>query len=784
MRKYFITILCCCTHFMFAQNATLKGIITDEATSTPLVAATIAMKSIGTTSDENGAYQLQLPAGKNTIAVSYLGYQTLELVVNLTENETKILNIRLKEETALLQTATVTSGRYEKPLGEVTVTLEVLKPQLLESNNTVNFSSILSRVPGVSVIDGQANIRGGSGYSYGAGSRVLLLVDDIPFLSADAGSSNWRDIPVENIEQVEIIKGAASALYGSAALNGVINIRTAYAKTEPITKIATFSTLVFKPKDERLAWWDTPPYQWGASVSHRRKLGKLDLVVGGLYSNEQGIVKDETPDTEKPGSFRRYARFNSNIRYRINDKLAIGFATNFNEGESKDFFFWKGINDLLIGAVSTKSEGTQTRFNIDPFLTYFDDKGNRHKLLGRIYSTNNSFNNDQSNGSTIYYGEYQYQRNFEKTGIVLTSGLVATSSSTEAALYGEGKYKSQNTAVYLQADKKFFERLNISTGFRFEQNLINNDDFFDTFSGQPVAASDNKEAKPVFRVGANYQAASNTYLRASFGQGYRFPTVAEKFISTTIAGGIRAVPNIELQSETGWTTEVGVKQGFKISNFQGILDVSAFWSEYQDMMEFNLAFNPANFQLGFQSQNVGDTKIQGLELSVSGLGKLFGLPTTLLAGYTYINPKFKAFDITGKQLSLNNLKNAPIGQLNAWSSSSDENVLKYRFRHLATLDAETSIKSFSIGIAASYNSNMEAIDALIEFDDRFVPDANDFRAAHDNGFFLLGFRLGYQFTKHFKVSALLNNALNTEYSIRVGVLDQPRNAALRLDATF
>jgi iron complex outermembrane receptor protein len=201
-------------------------------------------------------------------------------------------------------------------------------------------------------------------------------------------------------------------------------------------------------------------------------------------------------------------------------------------------------------------------------------------------------------------------------------------------------------------------------------------------------------------------------------------------------------------------------------------------------MEFNLAFNPANFQLGFQSQNVGDTKIQGLELSVSGLGKLFGLPTTLLAGYTYINPKFKAFDITGKQLSLNNLKNAPIGQLNAWSSSSDENVLKYRFRHLATLDAETSIKSFSIGIAASYNSNMEAIDALIEFDDRFVPDANDFRAAHDNGFFLLGFRLGYQFTKHFKVSALLNNALNTEYSIRVGVLDQPRNAALRLDATF
>ena len=61
----------------------------------------------------------------------------------------------------------------------------------------------MEQVPGVTIIDGQANIRGGSGFSYGAGSRVLLLVDDLPMLAADAGDIKWSFLPVENLEQVE-----------------------------------------------------------------------------------------------------------------------------------------------------------------------------------------------------------------------------------------------------------------------------------------------------------------------------------------------------------------------------------------------------------------------------------------------------------------------------------------------------------------------------------------------------------------------------------------------------
>ena len=85
-------------------------------------------------------------------------------------------------------------------------------------------------------LDGQANIRGGSGWSYGAGTRVLVMVDDMPLISGDAGQVQWNLIATENVNQVEIIKGASSALYGSSALNGIINIRTDYTKKSEIDK--------------------------------------------------------------------------------------------------------------------------------------------------------------------------------------------------------------------------------------------------------------------------------------------------------------------------------------------------------------------------------------------------------------------------------------------------------------------------------------------------------------------------------------------------------------------
>ena len=120
----------------------------------------------------------------------------------------------------------------------------MLKPSFIANTNPIGMDAAIAQVPGVTVIDSQANIRGGSGFSYGAGSRVLVLVDDIPQITADANDVKWEFLPIENINQVEVIKGASSVLYGSSALNGVINIRTNY-RLLPLKHISMPTRVIF-----------------------------------------------------------------------------------------------------------------------------------------------------------------------------------------------------------------------------------------------------------------------------------------------------------------------------------------------------------------------------------------------------------------------------------------------------------------------------------------------------------------------------------------------------------
>lgn len=753
---------------VFAQKGNIQGTIKDAATGEPLYSVTVKTGQHGTISDFEGFYSLDLDPGAYDLEYSYVGYASQVLKVTVEEGKSQNIDLLLSEEVTILQTATVTSGKFEKPLGEVTVSLEVIKPQLLENTNTVSLDQVLEKVPGVNIIDGQANIRGGSGFSYGAGSRVLLLVDDIPMLQADAGFPNWNDLPVENIEQIEVVKGAASALYGSSALNGIINVRTSFAKSQPELKASLFHTVFDSPRDRDAKWWGNSPNATGGSLTYKRRFGKLDWVSSGFAVREQSYLER---------NFTDYRRLTWGLRFRPTDNLNIGFNSNFNGGETRNFFFWLNTGDgLLKGTRSAYSATQRLRFNIDPYITYFDPIGNRHKIMGRYYNVNNNSINNQSNSSQLYYGEYQFQRQFAGLQLVTSAGVVVSGTEVAAELYGDTTYRSFNVAGYLQLDQKLFDRLNLSAGFRYESNRLDNPGYtyFNGLYEVTVPPSQELEAKPVFRVGANLEVTKYTFLRASWGQGYRYPTIAEKYIFTTF-GGVPISPNPALTSETGWSAEVAVKQGFRLGGFEGFLDVAAFWSEYDDMMEFTFV---DIFPNGFQSQNVGGTIIKGLEFTVAGRGKLFGLPSTLLTGVTLIDPEFAAFDTTPVKPG-----EAPTeGQQNAASSSVDYNVLKYRNRTTFKFDWETSYKKWSAGVAIFAASHMENIDPIFEL--IVVPGLRDYRLENDKGYVNTGLRLAYKIQEKAKVSLLVDNLFNAEFLVRPGMVEPPRSFTLRLDYGF
>ena len=205
-----------------------------------------------------------------------------------------------------------------------------------------------------------------------------------------------------------------------------------------------FYTNFLAPKDAQKHWWkdaDNKPFAVGGSIAHKQQFGKLDLVTSAFYLYRDSWNKDV---------FNRYGRFTLGTRYRVNDKLTVGFSSNLNAGNNQRFFYWKDNEaNAMIGSENTFNSTVNTRFNIDPFINYFDNAGNKHKIMGRFYGVNNEESGSRSNQSNLYYGEYQFQKRWEESDLVLTTGLVGSFTDIDAELYGGDQFQSNNYAAYL-----------------------------------------------------------------------------------------------------------------------------------------------------------------------------------------------------------------------------------------------------------------------------------------------------------------------------------------------
>ena len=747
LHRLFILIFILSQSFLLqAQSKQWTIQVVDSISLQPISYATLYSAHASAISNDSGIAILQSEEPTLLITISSVGYQKKSLNLTTQDQSTDVLMVKMRPIQHILEEISVVGGKFERRLLNDPSTVEVLKPDFVRSTASYSLDEVLDKVPGIQMIDGQANIRGGSGYSYGAGSRVLLTVDDVPAMQADAGLPNWGDIPLENMSQIEVLKGAGSVLYGSAAMNGVINFRTAYAGTLPRTRISTQFTGYLSPTDARKNWWSGLPFKSWTSISHAQKFKSLELVAGGSYNHEDGYNKGMSDHT---------GRLFANTLYHFNSRLSLQLNALINKGRSENFVYWSNDSTgAYIGDTSTTSTNNKTRFYIDPVLTFLGKNNTQHKLIGRYYSVNNDSDHSYAQKSAMEYGEYRFLKRFEDLELQLTSGVVYTGTQVKAALYGDSAFSSTNLAAFIQLDKVFFDKLTVSAGGRYEYNQLRSPEIID---GVRIPEGKTTESKPVFKVGLNYQLSRYSSVRANWGQGYRYPTIAEKFVSTT-AGAIRISPNAALASENGWTAELGYKQGVKVRSWMGYLDLSVFRSEYDNMIEFLLL----DFSKGFQSFNVGDTRVQGFEATLQGRGTLGNMGLTLLTGYTYIDPTYRNFE-----------------QIDTLKSTSNANILKYRMKHAVRADLSVSWQSWQFGFNYVYNSSMLAIDKIF---DLVIPGVHNFRADHNTGFHVFGLRVARSFYHETLTTGIyLNNVFNREYTYRPGLLEAPRNISLKID---
>lgn len=751
----------------FAQDAIIQGTIVDDKTKEALFGVNVYLnESVGTTTDGDGKFTLEVTPGSHVVQVSYLGYKGYDRQVKVKAGETITIDVGLFSAAEELNIVTVSGSKRERRLVEETASIEVIDNELIENTNSVTLNEAIDKIAGVNIFDGQITIRGGSGYAFGAGSRVLLLLDGLPLLSVDRGEIRWNFIPLEITEQVEVLKSASAALYGASALNGVVSVNTTWPGEKPETEAAVYYNMYAMPKNKEAAWWKktiSDPLRYGFWFSHKRKFGNWDLVTSVNYNKSVGYVR--LLDVG-------HRRVSVKLRHRPEKikGLSYGVSLNMMDSEEGDYFFWDGNGaDAYIPYESTgnSDKGTlslQRRKTLvaDPWATYFDKSGNKHSLKTRISHIDLRFTAANPNAQLLI-GEYQFQRRFG-FGLTVTGGL----NGQKYFLRDEdlGDHKGSISAAYAQLEQKY-KRLTVSTGFRYEY-----------FTLDKTATN----GRPVGSFGVNYQVGKSTYLRGSFGQGFRFPSVAERFINESV-GPVTIFPNPDLKPEYGFNGEIGLKQGVAIGDFLAFLDLSFFWMEYWDMTEFVFDIylpdtipegkGPTDY-LGFKSQNVSRARVAGMEASVLAKGELGKVPVRWQGGYTYNYP----VDL-GQNPELSNA-GAYLGQFFKSIAGKGEDILApmlaYRVRHQVKSDIEVDLAKVTLGLDTRYYGRVEKVDDIFLV---FIPGLEEYRVENDRGNFLLNVRGSYSFGKFGKFTLVVNNVLNREISVRPARMEAPLNFAFQ-----
>lgn len=894
---------------------TLTGVITDAFTREPLIGVTILNtdNNSGTVTDFDGAYSLEVTSLPAHIKFSYVGYQTEEKVFKTIP---AVYNLILQADNEVLDEVVVTAGRFEQRMTDVTVSIEVVKPQALRSQAPTDLSATLQTLPGVEVIDKQPSIRGGGGWTYSVGSRCQVLMDGMTILNPKTGEINWNNVPLENVAQVEVVKGASSVLYGSSALNGVINVRTQRPGTDPETKISGYVGVYDNYKNYAYTGARLPLY-YGAEASHSRRVGDFDFSAAISGFKDEGFRQQSFNDRARLGGNMTYHKPMPEGKY-----MNMGFNLNYVANQYGDFFIWRSPKDPIHPSPLTNMGRKEHNFNIDPFFNYDDvDKGISHKLRTRFYVTADnittpsatltteellkwgvqSFDLDKvkgyydqvkgymdggmaisdallvtfqdvaipvvnedwlgavTNGIDLVknglgytgtvaelqdvvayamnlmtdhtptrpeltyngYVDYQFAKQW-KSGVRLTTGINWNHITNTANI--TGTHQTDNLAAYLQYDHRIANRLSLSAGVRFEYYRMDNDlKEANIQIGKWLCP-----VRPVFRAGLNWEIYKAGFLRASFGQGYRNPSITEKFARKDI-GGVGVYPNHNIKPESGFNAEIGYKQLYKFGPVSGTLDVAAFYTEYQNMIEYQFglfrnsdytminsmddvisevqnmindikttkSLSKAGIGIGAQFVNVNHARIYGAEVSTAGkvdIQKEMDLRYSI--GYTFTEPEDMDND---KRIEEEKTYSDPLQMKN---KSNDSKYLKYRNKHSFKTTIDYTYKWLSLGVNMSYRSKILAVDYimvdervkeqkdLMDYARMFIfgyedgLSLHDYWMNHNNGIFTMDLRAAVRFKEHVEVQFMVNNLLNTEYSYRPMALAAPRTFVCRLNITL
>lgn len=555
-------------------DANIVGHVTDKDTGEHLPYVSVVLKgtTLGTTTDATGHYFLKnLPEGTFTLEVSSVGYKTESRTVRVKKGQTMELNFEIAEDRVALDGVVVSANRNETTRRMAPTLVNVVSMKTFENTNSTCLAQGLNFQPGVRVENNcqncgfqQVRINGLDG------PYTQILIDSRPIFSALSGVYGLEQIPANMIDRVEVMRGGGSALFGSSAIAGTINIIT----KEPVRNSAQFShTLTGIGVTSA---FDNTTTVNASLVSDNHKLG---LAVFGQNRERAGYDHDGDGFTELPELKNQTLGFRSYLKTGDYSKLTLEYhhLQEYRRGGDQ---LRRPAHEALI-AEQLKHSINTGGVKFDLFSP--DEKHRLGAYLSAQHVDRDSYYGGgedmeeklKSYGHTTdmtWVAGVQYSYNFGRCLFMpatLTVGSEYNQDNLKDNMWGRGRYIDQK----------------VRTVSAFAQNEWKNRKWSFLLGGRLDKHS--LLSKPIFSPRANlrFNPTDNVNLRASYSFGFRAPQAFDEDLHVDNVGGTVAVIRLadDLKEEKSQSVSLSADLYHAWEDWQANLLVEGFYTDISDV---------------------------------------------------------------------------------------------------------------------------------------------------------------------------------------------------------
>lgn len=496
-----------------------------------------------------------------------------------------------RDNTFLLEDVVVTATMHESKLADVPASVSVITEEEIQSQSLPNsdIGDVLRSVPGITLrrayspFPAYPNIRG-----QGSDATIVLV---------NGMKTNWeiaQAIPPDNVERIEVIRGASSALYGANGNGGVINIIVKKGRKEEEKKL-------------KVGYGSFNTQKYGALLNGRANRFGYSLAGDYIDSDGENVVKNQVISSIHMIDDCEYEkkRFSMNTDYQINDNSSIALLYNFMNDEytrgrphvggdwDRHFALLQYDNQLTRDWRLDLSFG----YRYDNLLHLYDQGGYNYEknkkrftdyieFPAEIRITNNTFQDHTLTGG-FFYSLTDTEQDYKDwiTGTHLQ----------------QNEYKALTLSGYFQDAWKPVENLSVTAGLRYD-HWKNYDNQFSAYENPEPGSRTDDTWSP--KIGVKYSILKDTSVWANYSTGFRPPSPDELYDDRTMGGNPRQ-PNPDLDPEKTRAYEIGIEKWVgSLCKIQLI----GFYSYTED--KISSWFNPDNVWV---NKNIGESSSKGIE---------------------------------------------------------------------------------------------------------------------------------------------------------------------------